>query len=148
MKFILSILVLFLSTKECSSKKTINSSQDDLTIIYEANSRGFFEEIKISKGSISYCNDMNRNNIDTYSITQDEWEDCLQLLSQIDLKSLPLLEAPTTKRYVDGAANATLTIINGEEVTKSNTFDHGYPPSSIKALVEKLISIKNLSIKK
>lgn len=142
------MLVLVLS-KECNSnKKETSFRQTEITIIYKATSRGFFEEIKLNNSELIYCNDLRRETFTAYSYTNNDWEECINLLSKIEISSLPNLEAPTSYRLVDGAAHATLTIIQGDTTTQSSSFDHGHPPSSIKALVEKLISIKKMSIKK
>jgi hypothetical protein len=148
MKIILSLLLVFTFSKECNSnKKETLVAQEETAIIYQAVSRGYFEEIKLENKKITYCNDRNRKIYTTYPYSVDDWQDCLKLLSKIDINLLPTLEAPTSMRDVDGTAHASLTIIQGDKETLSNTFDHGHPPVSIKPLVEKLLSIKKMVIK-
>ncbi|MFK2818858.1 hypothetical protein U0L90_01920 [Flavobacteriaceae sp. LMIT009] len=148
MKILFVLLLALISTKECNSeKKETLVAQEETTIVYQAISRGYFEEIKLENKKITYCNDRNRKIYVTYPFSGDDWEDCLKLLSDIDISSLPTLEAPTSMREVDGAAHASLTIIQGDHETSSNIFDHGHPPVSIKPLVEKLLSIKKVAIK-
>lgn len=148
MKILFAIILALVSTKECNSnKKETLVVQQESVIIYQAISRGYFEEIKLENKKITYCNDKNRKIYVTYPFSGDDWEDCLKLLSEIEISSLPDLEAPTSMRDVDGAAHASLTIIQDDQETLSNTFDHGHPPVSIKPLVEKLLSIKKIAIK-
>lgn len=148
MKIFLSILCVLTFSKECNSnKKDALIAQDESVIIYQAVSRGFFEEIKLENKKLTYCNDRNRKIYTTHTFSEEDWETCLGLLSEININSLPKLVAPTSRRETDGAAHATLTVLTGATETQSSTFDHGYPPSSIKALVEKLLSIKKMSIK-
>jgi hypothetical protein len=42
----------------------------------------------------------------------------------------------------DGAPHATLTIKKKGQTTSSSTFDHGYPPKQLKALVDYMLSFK------
>ena len=148
MKILFAILLTLISTKECdSNKKESLIAQEETVIIYQAISRGYFEEIKLENKKLTYSNDRNREIYVTYPFSRKDWEDCLKLLSEIEISSLPHLEAPTSMREVDGAAHANLTIIKGNKETLSNTFDHGHPPVSIKPLVEKLLSIKKMVIK-
>ena len=148
MKIIFSIFLVLFSSKQCGSNKTSSElQQKEITIIYQAVSRGFFEEIKVKNDTLTYCNDPNRVEFKTIIYDKQLWEDCIQLLSKVDIDALPKIESPTSYRNVDGAAHATLTVIQGKDKTESSTFDHGHPPPSIKALVEKLISIKKTATK-
>lgn len=147
MKILLSILFLFVSTKECKNKSALSSQNDTLTITYQAVSRGYFEEISVSKDSFTICNDINRKAYQSYTCPEADWKASLALLDNIDTSTLSELKAPTSKRFYDGAAHATLTIKNGDSEIKSSTFDHGHPPEEIKALVEKLLSFKKIASK-
>lgn len=146
---IVSLLVLptHCNNKQSSSTNNLKEQEQIITITYEANSRGFFEEIAISNDTVIICNDIHRKSYKTYTSKKQDWEDCLELLSKIDLEGLSKLEAPTSMRHIDGAAHATLTIKDGYKQIRSSSFDHGHPPEEIKALVEKLLSIKKVAIK-
>ncbi len=153
MKFLISLLAIVLITKECNNKNvsestSLNKKQDlHITIIYKASSRGSFKEITVSKDSFSICNDRNRKDITYYECTTKDWNECLALLEKIEVDKLPNLKAPTSMRQYDGAEHATLTIKNDKEMIQSSTFDHGFPPEEIKALVEKLLSFNKLTSK-
>ena len=151
MKILLIIFSLLLFPKDCnnlsSSFVELQERQESITITYQAVSRGFFEEISISSDSITIGNDFNKKDIKTYKNPKGSWNTCLELLSKIDLDILSELEAPTSMRQYDGAAHATLIIKDGNKEIRSNTFDHGHPPTEIKELVEKLQTFKKLSVK-
>jgi len=69
------------------------------------------------------------------------------LLNAINIKSLPELEAPTNKRLFDGAAHTTVTLIQNKIEVTSSSFDEGHPPKDIEALVNKILSIKEMMLK-
>ena len=152
MKFLISILLVVIAPKECNNKNTttttlIDSKQNNITITYQALSRGSFEEISVSNDTFTICNDRDRKLIKSYKCTTKDWNECLELLSQIKINNLPNIKAPTSMRLYDGAAHATLTIKDKTKEVQSNSFDHGYPPEEIKMLVEKLLSFKKMTSK-
>ena len=151
MKLIFTIFSLILIPKECnnisSNFTALQERQDTIIITYEAVSRGFFEEISLSKDSLTICNDINKKGYKTYNLSKENWSTCLELLSKIDMNGLSELEAPTTYRYSDGAPHATLIIKDSDKEIRSSEFDHGHPPNEIKELVEKLLTIKKMAKK-
>ncbi len=152
MKFSILILVFTLFSGDCNTKITSEASlsnvnQKTITMVYRASSRGFFEEITVSKSTITISNDRTGKNIQTIKNTTKNWDVCLKLLTKIDLYELPNIEAPTSMRDIDGAAHATLIIKEASGEIQSKTFDHEYPPTEIKSLVEKLLSLKKNSPK-
>lgn len=151
MKFLITIITVFVLTEGCnnisSNLSSLQECQESITITYQAVSRGFFEEISISSDSITISKDHNKKNINAFKNHKEDWNTCLELLSKVDMNDLSKLKAPTSYRYVDGAAHATLIIKNGDKEIRSSEFDHGHPPKEIKALVEKLQTFKKLSVK-
>jgi hypothetical protein len=148
MKIILSFLAIILITTDCNNTAVSHNTQkQDITIIYQASSRGSFEEITVSKDSFSISTNRTRKDITFYRTPTKDWNDSLKLLEVIDLNQLPNLKAPTSMRQYDGAAHATLIIKSNSEKIQTSSFDHGYPPEEIKPLVEKLLSFKKLTSK-
>lgn len=138
---------------ECDNNKsngtTLNSEQskamqDTTTITYEATTRGFYEIIWISKDSISLTNDRNHKEKVSIPTPKNDWEELMNLLENIDLPTLPNLEAPTAMRHHDGAPFATLMVTQNKQETKTENFDHGHPPKPIEALVNKVLSMKEI----
>jgi heat shock protein HslJ len=133
----------FLTLLENSNPIIIaNAKQEKIVITYQALSRGFFEEISISKDTLTICNDRDRKQIKSYPFSSNDWNECLELLSKIKTETLSDLKAPTAMRLYDGAAHATLTIKKETKEFQTSSFDHGHPPEEIKALVEKLLYFK------
>jgi len=151
MKLLITILSLIFIPKECnnsiSNYNELQKKQDSITITYKANTRGYYEEISVSKNTLKVCNDINKKRYETFECTQVDWEACLQLLSKINIDSLSKLEAPTSMRFSDGAAHATLIINDGNKEIRSSEFDHGHPPKEIKELIEKLLALKKMAVK-
>lgn len=160
MKILFSLLALVMINKECAqhknteatqtvvdSKDSIKINQDDMRISYEALSRGFYEKIWISKDSITVTNDRNHMKSMSHPTSQKDWNELIAIVNQVDIKSLPNLEAPTAMRQYDGAAFATLAITQGKEEIKTNSFDHGHPPKAIETLVNKVLSMNDISEK-
>lgn len=163
MKLILTIFTFLLMAKECDTNKASLSSntsnnnvekttdmekvQKDITLVYNANSRGFFEEIVVTIDSITIYTNRNKTNPTKVVCSTEDWNSCMTLLEAIEIKKLPSLEAPTKMRHYDGAAHATLTIKNKEESYQTSTFDHGHPPQEIKAIVDRILLFKKDKIK-
>lgn len=154
MKLLFSLLTIFMLNKECEQPKTSDDAistvntetskemQENMIITYEANTRGFYEKIWISKDSTSFTNDRNGIEKVSRSTSTKEWSELMTIINSVAISDIPKLEAPTSKRFYDGAAIANLTVTTPKEEIKSNSFDHGEPPKEIEALVNKVISIK------
>ncbi len=155
MKLLFSLLTLLMLNKECNSQKTADMTSDrketskvseqeiDVrTIWYEAMTRGFYQKITITETKTMVSSDVNQKDVTTYDTKKSDWDALMLLLNELAIEELPKLEAPTSKRFYDGAAIATLAIATPEKEIKSNSFDHGEPPKEIEALVNKMISIK------
>lgn len=121
--------------------------EDKVEVKYQALSRNSFDFILISKSGIKISKDKNLLNIDTYPIETEDWEALNRMIEAIDAETLKDLKAPSKKHQYDGAPHTTLAIILGDVEYMSPTFDEGNPPAKIEALVNKLLSIKESSVK-
>jgi hypothetical protein len=142
MKYLFVLFSITLFAKGCndeaSRKEAAKNAEDDIVITYEALSRGFFEEIKVSKGALKTSKDRNKKEYNTNECSTEDWEEVLSLLAKIDAKKIETLEAPSDKRLYDGAAHAVLKIKYKDIEVSSNNFDHGNPPKELAALVNKM----------
>jgi hypothetical protein len=132
------------NTQETIASKEISSNQEEksLQFTYKVMTRGFFEILWVSKNSISISKDRDLIKKSSYEFPESDWQELMALLNDIDIKSLPNLEAPTKKHQFDGAAMTTLKIsVEGNEF-ETPIFDNGAPPKTIEAIVNKLLSIK------
>lgn len=135
------------SDKSIDSKNPMITMQDDTTISYEATTRGFYEKIWIDKDSIAVTNDRNAAEISRFPTPKSDWNELMKILDEVNLSTLPDLEAPTSTREYDGAAIATLSVTKNDLETKSNSFDHGQPPTAIEAVVNKVLSMGEVAKK-
>ena len=172
MKIIFSILTLLTISLSCNSTKesaaeskepvvaskpnteamtkksdVVGEHYSTSEVTYKATSRGFFEFVQISGEKVSISNDRNLQEIEKYTIDEKTSKELSRLIQDVDTQNLRKLKAPTDKRLYDGAAHATLTIRTGDMAMMSPTFDHGFPPKEIEALVNKVLSIKESVLK-
>ncbi|MBJ6367588.1 META domain-containing protein [Snuella sedimenti] len=120
---------------------TATKSQGNETVFnYSALSRGKFEDITISKSTISVKKDRNSKPIKK-TCSKADWQKLISLLKDIPLDSLPKLKAPTEARFYDGAAIGKLKINYNNVSYESSNFDHGKPPKAIEVLVKEILSI-------
>ena len=149
MKLVFGLVFIFLFSNECHQKDSKKSIpfQDEISFTYEATSRGFYEMTEITKDSILFSNDRDLEEVEVSKCNTKDWSELIQLLKEIDVKSLSQLESPTNKHQVDAAAIATFSVKINDETYETNVFDHGYPPKPISSLVNKVLSMKEMVAK-
>jgi len=129
---------------QANQNKSSRTMQDNMTINYQAATRGFYLQIWIEGDSIKYTSDYNLKAISTHVIPLEEKESLMSLINDLDEKLLLEIEAPSRQFQFDGAPLATFEISNSEGVYKTVSFDHGNSPKLISAIVEKILSIKTM----
>ena len=158
MKLLLYVFLMFVSTIECGAQKqqfipqnrgaaTVKEKRQQKTlkeITYLAVSRGLYLRITIANDSISFTNNSQVKSEVVYGIPQREKETLYSLINDINIKSLPHLQVPSTRHQIDGVAIATLGVTTANKAYKTSAFDHGNPPEPIKSIVEKMLSIKSM----
>ena len=160
MKLAIYILFVLITAKECDKNKTqmVNNDttteiasesvemrlQENTTISYRASTRGFYLQIWIEGDSIKYTKDYNLKDMTTRQIPKKEKEAFIQLLSEIDETKLSDIESPSKTHQYDAAPAAFIEIKKGDEVYRTNSFDHGKPPKTLDALINKILSIKEM----
>ena len=158
MKFLIIILALLLAPKECDQTKsekdnasktelvnneeTARLQQEDVTIEYTAMSRGSYKEVHIKNAIITVKNGRDSKAI-SKSCSEEQWNDMMEELKSIDVTSLAKLEAPTQKRFYDGAAIANFKITIKDTTYQTPAFDDGIPPKEIKVLCDKILEISS-----
>ena len=108
--------------------------------VYESHTRGshftatvydtYVTVIKVYKGK--------PNRIE---VEQKDIDDLKKIISKLSLKEINTYEAPTQKRFYDGAAIATISVFNNDEKFSSQAFDGGFPPKPLTELVNKVLSL-------
>ena len=131
-------LSIFLG-KSCEGQT--NNDLKTAVLEYTANTRGFYQKIRIQDQMVSISKDRSGNEkaIAT-KISEKDWKELVAHFETIELESLATLKAPTEKRFHDGAAIANLEVTYKDKTYQTTSFDHGYPPEAIKKLVVKINS--------
>ena len=155
MKFLFSLFIIVLITKECNKSKDAeatnnigdivetleaNQLQDYITFEYSAVSRVSYTRVVITRLAILVQKDRNSKAI-SKACSKDDWSKLMNLLNAVDLKNISKLKAPTEARLYDGAAIAQLIILKENVTFESSSFDHGNPPKEIEALVQEILSM-------
>jgi len=123
-------------------ESVVGESQLPMRIVYEANTRGFYQKITIQNQQVSTSTDREGTAVPvSKKISDADWRAITGFLAETDLETLPHLKAPTEKRFYDGAAIAHLEIRYKDKEYNTPNFDHGFPPESLKKLVVKIVSL-------
>ena len=125
--------------KGCGERN--KTALESTVIEYTANTRGYYYLITIQNQMVSVSKD--RSGIEspvTTKLSDNDWDEITTDFKAINLEKISTLEAPTSYRFYDGAAMATLKITYNEKVYESQTFDNGHPPEQIAKLVNKVNS--------
>lgn len=142
---------LFTATKNEASRPgkddVVQDNYKRYSVIYKASTRGSFKQIEVSKTDIKISEDRGLKNIDTYPCNPQDWKALNNLLTNDIVENLDLLKAPTDNRAFDGAAHATLSVIKGDVLTMTPSFDHGKPPKEIESIVNKILSMAEIATK-
>lgn len=133
----LTCLLFLVVLSSCEAQTNL----DDMTITYEARTRGSSIEIKATSTQINY---KDNNTTKEIKPTAEFWNDVTNTTKEINLSAIESFIPPSDSRTVDAALHATLSIAIDSEIYTSQTFDHGNPPKELKPLVDKLFSILNL----
>ena len=109
-------------------------------LIYDSHTRGFYKLITIENGKISVLTTREGQPI-SKALSASELDALKRLVSNLDLNKIPTLEAPTEKRFYDGAPITNLEVIKANQSYKTTDFDGGFPPAYIEELVNKILEI-------
>ncbi len=127
-----------LMAETCSQNKDQNK---DISFTYEMITRGSRAHYTLNKEEIKVIKNMGSEIKAAEKMTSKEWESLMEKMKDVDVPKIHQLKPPSDKRIFDGAAHAILTIKVGDEVYKSNSFDHGNPPSALKPLVKAILRL-------
>ena len=152
MKLVSILSLLFITLISCNcQKKTVETSPNttsekvqnyDMLLVYEANTRGFYQKITVQNQEIYVSNDRNSQEKGTVSkISDKDWKELIGYINILKLEELASYKDPTQKRFYDGAAIANLKITSNEKEYKTVDFDNGFPPVEIEKLVNKITSL-------
>ncbi|WP_420571529.1 hypothetical protein [Kordia sp.] len=148
MKFLLCLFSIALFTKGCDNKNsetqlTEKNAQDEISIQYKASSRGFYQDINLSKELFSLTNIRGKKTSVQQEVADEDWKEIIQLLDKIDAEKLKKNYVNPDDLKRDAVIPATLSIHYKENVVRSVEFGHGNPPKELAALVNKIQAMAN-----
>tara|TARA_R100000935_G_C2802048_1_gene150946 strand:- start:59 stop:454 length:396 start_codon:yes stop_codon:yes gene_type:complete len=118
-----------------------NEQNKDISFTYERMTRGSRANYTLTKEEIKVVEFMGSETKTSEKMNSKDWENLLEKIQEIDVPNISKLKPPSDKRTFDGAAHAILTIKKGDEVYKTNSFDHGNPPAELKSLVKAILRL-------
>ncbi|WP_299556757.1 META domain-containing protein [Seonamhaeicola sp.] len=107
---------------------------------YLQHSRNSFQHIKINRKSVSVQN-KREGDLTGIVCTKEQWQKIMEASENVKFENMPLLEAPSQKRFFDGAAIAKLKVTFDGKTYETPSFDHGNPHPDIANLVKEILSI-------
>lgn len=137
MKIVTMLFLTIFLGKGCDTQKKLDL--ETTVIEYVANTRGFYQKITIQNQIILVFKNRQENEKPVQiKISDFHWKKLIADFQEVDLEALPNLQAPSEKRFYDGAAIANLKITYKDKIYESKSFDHGNPPTEIKKLVDQI----------
>ena len=151
MKIVTLLSLVFVTLVSCNcQKKVVNSNtistnekieNNTMELVYEANSRGFYQKIIVLNQELFVSKDRNsKDKGEIFKISIADWQELVEYMNNLKLDALSSYKDPTQKRFYDGAAIANLKITFKDKKYESQSFDHGFPPAEIEKLVNKINS--------
>lgn len=101
-------------------------------ITYEAITRGHSEAIHIKSNLLTHKTHQTSKEI---SLSAKQLKALYKVLRAIKYTETDKLQAPSEKRFYDGAMAASITFITADKKYQSITFDDDNPPGELKELV-------------
>ncbi len=149
-KTITILMMVLITFTSCNcQKKTVESSAaaneklaSDMQLVYEANTRGYFNKITIQNQEMYVSKDRNSKELGTsVKISDADWKELVGYFNAVKLENLATFKDPTQKRFYDGAAIANLKVNHSGKEYHTVDFDNGFPPVEIEKLVNKITSL-------
>ena len=147
MKAITILVTILITFASCNcQKKTVeatslvtNKQTSTMKLVYEANTRGFYQKITIYKQELFVSKDRNSTDDGKVSkISDTNWNELQSFMTVLNLDELANYKDPTQKRFYDGAAIANLKVMHNDKEYRTTDFDNGFPPVEIEKLVTKI----------
>ena len=137
MKIAIALFLSLFMISSCACQKI--TDMKTAVIEYEAQTRGMYQKVLVENQTVFVAKNRDEKPVEV-KISDEDWIVLTTEFEKLDLEAIPNLEAPTEKRFYDGAAIANLKIIYKGKTYETKAFDHGFPPSGIKKIVTKLVS--------
>lgn len=147
MKYLFVLFSIAILTKSCNDsnteKETVTNAQDDISIQFEAYSRGFYQKINITKERFSLTKVRNGEVSIQQEMSVEDWNEIVKLLDKIDSEKLKKNYVNPDDLARDAVIPANLVISYKENVVKNVEFGLGNEPKPLKALITKIEAMAN-----
>lgn len=146
--FILTLLfVVTISVSSCKmSKKTVENQKKSLELMEVS-----FEKIGMSGSENLVINSKERMKTQSNrsglgeevksDINPKDWNELVAIVYSLNVEEFQNMEAPSQERFHDGARATTIIIKTADSEIRSQTYDEGKPPASVKILNDYLESL-------
>lgn len=116
------------------------------TISFTKQSRGFLDEVVISRDSVHGATENHRTpeNAQNYasSIGEDEWAKLMIALRDVSLEDIGGLQSPTMNRAHDGALHSSIVITFEDGTSISHSFDDENPHPDLQPLLDAILEFR------
>ncbi|HET9485896.1 MAG TPA: hypothetical protein VFO54_00595, partial [Chryseosolibacter sp.] len=125
----------------------IGQKLEDITsIAFTKQSRGFLDEVVISRDSVHGAVENHRTpeNARHYSagVENDEWSKLMLALKDVSLDDIDGLQSPTMNRAHDGAIHSTIVITFEDGRSVSHSFDDENPHPDLRLLLDAILEFR------
>jgi hypothetical protein len=141
--FVLFSVVLFAKGCNDTDKDAVKSAQDDISIQYEASSRGYYKKIDINKAQFSLTKVRGGKVSAVQEMAAEDWTQLVQLLDKIDSEKLQKNYINPDDLRRDAVIPGKLTISYKENVVTLVEFGDGNVPEVLQPLMTKIDAMAN-----
>lgn len=114
--------------------------EDITAITLTKQSRGFVDEVIISRDSVRAFSENHRSADSAFhyatDVDTDRWAKLILALKDVPLQELDGLQSPTTKRAHDGAIHSSIVITFEDGTSVSHSFDDETPHPDLQPLLD------------
>ncbi|WP_026932732.1 hypothetical protein [Christiangramia echinicola] len=133
----LALFIFLFSENDCSNQEVSNTE----SFSYETFTRGSSTMYTVTPEGIKVKSTGLNAKEDSNSITEEEWKSLLNRLEEINASEMSKLKAPSDDRASDRGLHAILSVRKNDTIYKTNSFDHGNPPTEVQPLVEAILRL-------
>lgn len=116
------------------------------SISFTKQSRGFLDEIVISRDSVQGFRENHRapENTKRYAteVSQDDWAKLMIALREVPLEDVDGLQSPTMNRAHDGALHSSIVITFEDGNTVTHSFDNENPHPDLQPLLDAILAFR------
>ena len=130
-----------------ASGKTCGQSLEKITSIsFTKQSRGFLDEVIISRDSVQAYTENHRMPEDTKqyatAVDQDDWAKLMVAIRDVPLEDIDGLQSPTMNRAHDGALHSSIVITFDDGTTVTHSFDDERPHRDLQPLLDAILEFR------